>query len=234
MTDLIQPHTIDVAGVSTTFPREVLARPTSFRLRMAVKRTADIVLATAGIILALPVLLLIGLAVRLDSRGPALFRQTRVGAGGRHFRMIKFRTMVDGAEAVLAAHPALLELHKRSDFKLPIEHDPRVTRVGRFLRRSSIDELPQLWNVLLGHMSLVGVRPVEPDQVPELYREHQRVYTQMRPGLTGLWQVSGRSHVANIDRAELDVYYVENWSLGLDARVALKTLPVVLQRHGAH
>jgi lipopolysaccharide/colanic/teichoic acid biosynthesis glycosyltransferase len=190
--------------------------------------------AAIGLVLVAPVLFLVSVLVRLDSSGPVLFRQTRVGVGGRGFRIAKFRTMVVDAERVLADDPELARLHRVNSFKLPVDSDPRVTRIGRFLRRTSLDELPQLWNVLRGDMSIVGARPVEPRQVPTLYGRDQGLYLRMRPGLTGYWQVSGRSHIGDEGRAELDSYYVENWNLWLDVRIMVKTLPAVLSRHGAH
>ncbi len=210
------------------------AVPLSLRLRLAVKRSLDVVLALVGLLLTGPALLLIGMAVRLASPGSAFFRQSRVGAGGRRFEILKFRTMVENAEEVLNANPELRRLFLANSFKIPVELDPRVTPIGRFLRRTSLDELPQLWNVLRGDMSLVGPRPIEASQVQALYGHRQALYLGMRPGLTGHWQVSGRSTVGDEDRAELDVHYLRNWSLRLDLWIMLKTLPAVLRRHGAY
>jgi lipopolysaccharide/colanic/teichoic acid biosynthesis glycosyltransferase len=197
------------------------------------KRAFDLVLG--GMLLILFVLLfpIVMLAIKLNSPGPTVFRQWRVGRGGRLIPVYKFRSMYVDAEARLHASP---ELHARwtsNDCKLPADEDPRVTRVGRFLRMSSLDELPQVLNVLAGHMSVVGPRPVEQALLAPLYRDRTDIYLSVRPGLTGLWQVSGRSHVVGEDRADLDIAYIESWSLGLDARILLKTLPAVLRAEGA-
>jgi exopolysaccharide biosynthesis polyprenyl glycosylphosphotransferase len=228
MTDLIRslPASFSIEGHQT------ITR--THRVALVAKRLIDMVLSAVALILIAPVILAVAIAVRLDSKGPALFRQTRVGVGGRSFRIVKFRTMVDGAEEVLKSDPDLHKLHMQNDFKLPVDLDPRVTGVGRFLRRTSLDELPQLFNVLRGDMSLVGARPIEPAQVHRLYGQHTDAYHHMRPGLTGFWQVNGRSEVSQQDRAEMDVYYLQNWSLWLDLRIMLKTLPVVIRKHGAH
>lgn len=176
-------------------------------------------------------LLLLALAVRFDSRGPALSRQQRVGADGRTFTMYKLRTMHVGSEALLE------ELTARNDatdgvlFK--IRADQRVTRVGRTLRRFSLDELPQLLNILRGDMSVVGPRPPLPHEVEKYALEvHRRLL--VRPGLTGLWQISGRSDLSWDESVRLDLHYVENWSLALDALIVWKTLGAVLHRRGAY
>jgi lipopolysaccharide/colanic/teichoic acid biosynthesis glycosyltransferase len=200
----------------------------------ALKRGVDVVVAAVLLLVSLPVVLAVALLIRLDSPGPVLFRQTRVGAGGRRFRIVKFRTMVRDAEQILQNDIALRRLHESNSFKLPVDSDPRVTRVGRWLRRTSVDELPQLWNVLCGDMSLVGARPVEPAQVARLYGGRQEVYLRMRPGLTGPWQVSGRSHVGDDERVAFDTSYVENWRMSADLRILARTVPAVLRRRGAH
>jgi exopolysaccharide production protein ExoY len=228
MTDLIRTAPLTFEADSR------LAVTPIVRLQRAVKRTFDVLVAAVGLLAVLPALLVLGALVRLDSSGPALFRQARVGAGGRRFRIAKFRTMVEGAEDLLELDPDLRKLHRENSFKLPVAMDPRVTRLGAFLRRTSLDELPQLWNVLIGDMSLVGARPVEPGQLPLLYGDRQECYLAMRPGLTGYWQVSGRSAVGDDDRAALDLHYLENWSMGLDLKIIAKTLPAVITRHGAH
>jgi lipopolysaccharide/colanic/teichoic acid biosynthesis glycosyltransferase len=194
---------------------------------LAAKRALDLVLGTALLVLAAPLLAVLALLVRLTSPGPAFFRQTRVGWRGERFRMLKLRTMVDGAEELeeeLADGDAMF-------FKLP--QDGRVTRLGRFLRRSSLDELPQLVNVVRGEMSLVGPRPLLERDFARFPRNRQLRRFGMRPGLTGLWQVGGRSLLPDDERLRLDLRYVEEWSLGLDLRILLLTLPAVLSGRGA-
>jgi lipopolysaccharide/colanic/teichoic acid biosynthesis glycosyltransferase len=180
-----------------------------------VNRALDVVLAGAGLVLASPLLAGAALATKLGDRGPVLYRQTRVGRGGEDFEMLKLRTMVVGAEG-MGAGPAV------------DAGDSRITRVGSILRRTSIDELPQLWNVVRGDMSLVGPRPTFRYQVEE-YDEFQRRRLEVRPGLTGWAQVNGRAALSWPERIELDVWYVDNRSLALDLKILLRT-PLVLFR----
>lgn len=188
----------------------------------------------AGSLLALPFVLLllpfIAVAIKLDSRGPVIFKQTRVGRGGREFTSYKFRSMVSDAEERLASLQAANEADGPV-FK--IKHDPRVTAVGRFLRKSSLDELPQFFNVLKGDMSLVGPRPPLPAEVDQYTREQRRRLT-IKPGITGPWQVSGRSDVSFEEWVRLDLYYIQHWSLLLDVTILLKTVSAVLLRRGAY
>jgi lipopolysaccharide/colanic/teichoic acid biosynthesis glycosyltransferase len=180
----------------------------------------------------LPVLLLVALAVKLSSRGPVMFRQGRVGHGGRQFTIRKLRTMQANAEAALVLEPRLLEIYVDQDHKIPVRLDPRVTRVGRWLRKTSLDELPQLLNVVRGDMSLVGPRPVRPSELP-CYGELLPAYLSVRPGLTGLWQVSGRSEVKFPRRAELDADYSLRCSARLDLAILMATPGAVLRGRGA-
>jgi exopolysaccharide biosynthesis polyprenyl glycosylphosphotransferase len=195
---------------------------------LLMKRLVDIVGSALLMVLLSPVMLLLSIAVRRDSPGPALFRQTRVGLHGRTFDVLKFRTMVDGAEARLA------ELAERNEVRghaFKVTDDPRVTRVGRFLRRTSLDELPQLWNVLRGEMSLVGPRPPLLSEVAGYDVWHRRRLS-MKPGMTGLWQVRARRE-QDFDRwVEMDLEYIDSWSLWLDLRIILRTIPAVLLREG--
>jgi lipopolysaccharide/colanic/teichoic acid biosynthesis glycosyltransferase len=205
-----------------------LAGP-SLTVRMS-KRAVDLAGSVCGLILLAPLMLAVVLAVRIGSRGPAFFRQERVGLDGRPFRIWKFRTMTAGAEHQLAG---LLERHGRDAvplFKVP--DDPRVTRIGRFLRRSSVDELPQLFNVLAGHMSLVGPRPQCAAEVA-LYTPEHRARLVVRPGMTGLWQVSGRSRLTWSQAIEYDLTYVRTCSLLLDLRLLARTIGAVLRGDGA-
>ena len=197
------------------------------------KRAFDIVASSVLLVLFGPMLLLIGLAVRLDG-GPSLFGHRRIGAAGTSFRCWKFRSMVLDAEAVLA-HTLATDPEARAewdrDFKL--RDDPRVTRLGNFLRKSSLDELPQLFNVLKGEMSLVGPRPIVAAEV-ERYGTAMEEYRACKPGITGLWQVSGRNDVDYAERVELDRRYAWSWSLKGDLVILVRTLGVVAVRHGAY
>ena len=190
-----------------------------------VKRLLDVTASGLGLVLLSPLLALIWLAVRLDSPGPAVFKQNRVGKNGRIFTMYKFRTMVADAEKRLAQ---LAHLNQGGLYMIKIPNDPRVTRLGRFLRKTSLDELPQLWNVLKGEMSLVGPRPQSPHEVA-LYTPRQRCRLLVTPGITGLWQVTSR-HVPDFDEwVTLDLNYMMEWSLALDGLILLKTVGVVLK-----
>jgi exopolysaccharide biosynthesis polyprenyl glycosylphosphotransferase len=194
------------------------------------KRALDVGGAAAGLLLTAPVLALIAVAIKLNSSGPMLFRQVRVGRDGKPFRMLKFRTMVRNAEALMAD---LVQQNEVDGPLFKLKNDPRVTRVGHILRRFSLDEFPQLWNVLRGEMSLVGPRPALPREVtgwePDL---HQRL--RVKPGITGMWQVNGRSNASFEDYVRLDLYYVDNWSLLTDLAIIVKTVVTVLRRHGAY
>ncbi len=195
----------------------------------AAKRVFDLVGAAVLLLLAAPVMLLAALAVRLQSRGPVLFRQVRAGRNGREFQMLKFRSMVVDAEA---QREALAHLNEMDGPVFKIRRDPRITRVGAFIRATSIDELPQLINVLLGHMSLVGPRPPLPCEVAQ-YEPWQRRRLSVRPGITGLWQVSGRNDIDFEQWMKLDLRYIDNWSLRLDLEILARTLPAVVSRSGA-
>lgn len=194
------------------------------------KRAMDIILTCAGLLVIWPVLVVVALAIKLDSPGPILYRQQRVGKDGRLFEMVKFRSMHRDADR------RRLELSAENEATGPLfkmRNDPRVTRVGRVLRRTSLDELPQLLNVLRGEMSLVGPRPPLPTEVEE-YEEWQLGRLRAVPGMTGLWQVSGRSEVSFHDMVRLDLHYIRNWSLSLDAEILWRTLPAVLGHRGAY
>jgi lipopolysaccharide/colanic/teichoic acid biosynthesis glycosyltransferase len=181
------------------------------------KRTLDLAIAIPLFVVMTPVFVIVAILIRRDSRGTAFYRQTRVGLDGRQFRLIKFRTMVDGAEFIGAG------LDNDAG-------DPRITKVGARLRALSIDELPQLINVLVGDMSLVGPRPTLRDQV-ERYTPEQRRRLRARPGITGLAQISGRSTLPWSQRIIIDVHYVDNWSMRVDLAVLLRTIPALLRRH---
>jgi Undecaprenyl-phosphate galactose phosphotransferase WbaP len=225
----------DVAGSANTLRmRPPLVGPEClFRYRV-VKRSADVALVVCLCALLLPILLVIAAAVWLSSPGPVFFSHRRIRRHGEFFTMWKFRTMCINSgevlERYLTAHPEA-RAEWRTTHKLKC--DPRVTGVGRFLRKTSMDELPQLWNVLNGTMSLVGPRPIVAAEV-EKYGEQFSDYCAVKPGITGLWQVSGRSELSYSQRVELDRRYAQNWSLGVDARILLRTWSSVVNRDGAY
>ncbi len=215
-----------ISGVPLMSPKKVRLKGWN----LALKRITDVGLIVLAAPVTVPIALLLALLIRLDSRGPALFRQQRIGKNGQPFWCYKFRTMVNNAEERKAELSALNE----ADGPLfKIRKDPRVTRVGAFLRHSSFDELPQLWNVLRGEMSLVGPRPALPSEV-ECYEPWHRRRLEVMPGLTGLAQALGRSDVSFDEMVRLDIYYAENWSVGMDLRILLMTIPVVLSGRGAY
>lgn len=220
--------------VSSRFPefQSETQRPALTRAQSLAKRCLDIAGASIGLVLTSPVMLAIAVLVTLDSPGTIFFIQTRVGFRGRPFRMLKFRTMREGAEAEKDSVAALSQNDDPRLFKIPA--DPRVTRLGRVIRRWSLDELPQLYNVLMGDMSLVGPRPFFESDLDDYEAHHFRRLT-VPPGLTGLWQVSGRSDIVDFEEVvRLDRHYIEHWSLALDLRILARTLPVVASRRGAY
>ena len=191
---------------------------------IVLKRLLDLTLALITIVLCAPLLMIIAMLVKLSSPGPVIFRQRRVGLHGRHFTLYKFRTMIQGAESMITTI-AYRNITKGPTFKDPA--DPRITNIGRVLRRFSLDELPQLFNVLRGDMSLVGPRPLPVSQCDEIVGAHRRRFA-MKPGITCLWQVNGRSDVEFSQWMKYDLQYVDEWSLILDAKLLVKTIPVVL------
>jgi len=200
------------------------------RWGLVLKRAIDVVASSLGLVALSPLLSLVALAIKLDSPGPVLFRQVRVGKNGKHFVLYKFRSMHEGAEQ---EQEKLAELNEATGPLFKIRDDPRLTRVGRIIRRMSIDELPQLYNVLRGEMSLVGPRPPIPKEV-EAYQDWHKKRLEISPGLTGLWQVSGRSDLTFDEMVLLDIYYIENWSPALDTIITLRTIPRVLFGNGAY
>jgi exopolysaccharide production protein ExoY len=220
----------DVAGI----PVVSLLAGRLNKAELVVKRLADLVGACLLVVLCSPVLGLISLIIKCSSRGPVFFRQTRIGQKGDYIRIYKFRTMIANAEEVLTKNPELRELYIANNFKLPKGKDPRVTRIGAFLRATSLDELPQLFNVINGDMSLVGPRPVVPAEVAK-YGDCVQLLLSAKPGMTGHWQINGRSDIEQYaKRVELDMEYIRDQSFGKDFEILLRTVPAVLLRKGAH
>jgi exopolysaccharide biosynthesis polyprenyl glycosylphosphotransferase len=236
-TDLcVSPALIDVAGPRTTVrPTAGLTllhvdHPQLSGFRLVLKGLFDRCAAAAALVMLAPVMAALAAAVWLHDRGPALFTQTRVGKDGHSFQMYKFRTMIVNAEQ---RRTQLLPGNDSDGVLFKLRKDPRVTAVGAHLRRLSLDELPQLFNVFLGQMSLVGPRPALPDEA-EKYAEHVRRRLVVKPGLTGLWQVNGRSDLSWEESVRLDLRYVENWSFALDLQILWKTISVMMRGSGAY
>jgi len=211
-------------------------RDTGFWQRNGIfKRSIDIVLSLTTLIVLLPLMLLIALSVKLTSRGPLIYKQARVGRDGRTFTMYKFRTMYPDGDVVLQA---LLRSCPRSaeewNIYQKLRFDPRITSIGHLLRKTSLDELPQLFNVLFGHMSMVGQRPILPKQIEAYGKEHFAEYIRSRPGITGLWQVSGRNALSFEKRAALGTQYSRQWSNRYDFVLLLKTVPALLKSDDAY
>ena len=217
-------------ATQSDFPVEPIARVRTSPADAFLRRTLDVAVSAAALLLLLPLLAVVALLIRLDSPGPILFVQTRVGKDGHEFRVFKFRSMFTDAEERLSS---VLDANERSGPVFKMRHDPRITRVGRPLRRCSLDEVPQLLNVLRGEMSLVGPRPALPREVA-LYTPVQRGRLSVTPGLTGLWQVSGRASLSFERSIELDLEYVARQSVGLNMVLILRTIPAVLTGHGAY
>lgn len=198
-----------------------------------IKRAVDVVMTASALVVMSPLIAAVAAGVKLTSRGPAFYRQERVGRSGKRFAIVKFRTMRVGTHEEVLADPTLRAAYESNDWKLD-RNDPRITRVGRWLRKSSLDEVPQLLNVLAGDMSLVGIRPLLADELERRPAYDQRLYCSMRPGMTGLWQVEGRSELDDVDRLELDRSYVERWSLWGDVVLLARTAAAVLRVSQAH
>ena len=216
----------DINGIPLIGVRDVSISGWNF----ALKRAIDMALGLLGVALLSPIFALIALLIKLDSPGPVFFKQVRIGRGGKPFVCYKFRSMRDGADAELEG---LTGFNEATGPLFKMKNDPRLTRMGRFFRRTSLDEFPQLINVLRGEMSLVGPRPPLPREVDQ-YEEWHRKRLEVAPGMSGLWQVSGRSLLTFDEMVMLDLFYIENWSLGLDLEIMLRTVPAVLLADGAY
>jgi exopolysaccharide biosynthesis polyprenyl glycosylphosphotransferase len=229
----VVPRVLEVVGSSVEFedvegvPLLSLRRLRLGRSSQLVKRGLDLVVSIVGLSLLLPVVAIITLAIKLDSRGPVLFRQRRIGREGKPFEMLKFRTMVQGAEEL---RNGLLHLNETNGL-FKIAEDPRITRVGRILRRASLDEIPQLWNVIRGDMSLVGPRPLIAEEDERIHGWHRR-RLQLTPGMTGHWQILGSARIPLDEMVKIDYLYVTNWSIWSDIKILLRTIPCVLGARG--
>lgn len=236
---LAEPRTARVPGVE---PRPVwedgaalveLTAPTHQACYLTAKRMVDVCLSSLALLVLSPLLAVIAALVKLESPGPAIFGHQRLGAQGRLFRCYKFRSMRRDAEQVLRADPQLYQLYVDNGYKLPAHLDPRLTRVGRVLRKCSLDEIPQLFNVLIGDMSLVGPRPIVVEELSQ-YPKTASLFLSRKPGITGNWAAHGRSDIGYPDRADVELSYARQWSLLHDLELILRTIPAVAQRRGAH
>jgi len=203
-------------------------------LQLRIKRLFDLIISLIAIIIISPILLIVASIVKINLGSPVIFKQTRLGMNGKLIKIYKFRTMVNNSEALLKKlfeEDKELEKEFKKEFKL--KDDPRVTPIGKFLRSTSLDELPQFINVLKGDISLVGPRPIIPEEIDK-YKEYGKLLLKLPPGLTGMWQISGRNDIGYDERINLDMYYINNWTFWLDLTILLKTLPAVLEKKGAY
>ncbi|MFD9365217.1 sugar transferase [Priestia megaterium] len=224
---MVENKAVSDTSVARQYPNVIVNNSMSFQFA---KRTLDIVFTIVGLILLSIVFLIISIAIKIeDPKGPVLFSQKRIGKDGKEFNMYKFRSMVTDAEAKLQE---LLKHNETSGAMFKMKNDPRVTKIGRFIRKTSIDELPQLFNVLKGDMSLVGPRPPLPREVAE-YNEYHKQRLLVTPGCTGMWQVGGRSNIGFEEMVELDLYYIANQSNLLDCKIILKTFKVLFGSNDA-
>ena len=199
----------------------------------AIDRALDITGGFLGLVILLPLFIITSLVILITQGRPLFFKQSRLGKNGEEFTVYKFRTMRADAEEILKEDEELYRQYVENDYKLKAKDDPRITGIGSFLRRSSIDELPQFFNVLKGDMSLVGPRPIVPKEI-ERYGEHAKEFLSVKPGITGLWQVTGRSEIGYPDRKYLDLIYIDRKNLWLDIKILIKTVFVVFKKVGAH
>ncbi len=216
-------------SVIVTEPLRVAVIHCPSQLYFLSKRCIDISLSIFGIIVLMPVLLIIALCIKLGDGGPVLHFREIIGKNGRRFFALKFRTMIPDADTYLAKHPELMQKYQQN---MKLERDPRVTHVGMFLRKTSLDELPQLFNVLVGQMSLVGPRIIHPSELPR-YGKYAPKRLSVKPGITGLWQISGRQHISYDERVQLDMRYIDTCSLVVDFAILVKTLKVFIVHTGA-
>jgi lipopolysaccharide/colanic/teichoic acid biosynthesis glycosyltransferase len=224
-TDMLADHDPVVVWTGDS-PVVQLTRIPNRRWALAVKRVFDVIASALALIVSAPLMVVLSALIRVESPGSPIFAHQRVGFKGCRFNCLKLRTMREGAEDALESDPELYEEYRRNHFKIPEHRDPRTTRLGRFLRKTSLDELPQLWNVLRGDMSLVGPRPVVEEEI-QLYGHSVDLLLSVRPGLTGAWAVMGRHDVGYPERCAIELAYVRNWRLVHDVKIVAKTIKVV-------
>lgn len=203
------------------------------KFELVTNKLIDIILAVTFIVVLLPIILIISLLIKVDSKGPVLFKQQRIGKDGKVFLIFKFRTMILNSEQKLKENPVLYRKYIENSYKLDPSEDPRITKLGEFLRKTSLDEIPQFLNVLIGDMSIVGPRPVLWDELKE-YGNQREIFLSVKPGITGYWQVSGRSNIGYPERVNLELYYIERKSIFFDLSIIVKTFISVLKKKGAY
>lgn len=194
------------------------------------KRIVDIILGCIGLVLLSPIFLILAICIKIDSKGPVIFAHKRIGKNGKEFNMYKFRSMYENAEEMIENFNEEQKREWQENFKL--ENDPRITKVGKFLRKTSLDELPQIVNIIKGDLSIVGPRPIVDEEL-EKYGENKEKFLSITPGLTGYWQANGRSNTTYEERMQMELYYIDNQSLWLDIKIFFKTIVSVLKKEGA-
>lgn len=229
-TDFTRENAIEniaILKIPTKSYRKRLERPETYKF---VKRFFDIVLASIGMIVLSPIFLIISLAIKLESKGPIFFKHTRIGKDGKIIKIYKFRSMVNNAEDMIKEFTPEQMKEYRENYKLT--NDPRITKVGKFLRKTSLDELPQLINIIKGDLSIIGPRPVVSDELKK-YGTNTRKFLSVTPGLTGYWAANGRSCTSYEQRMQMELFYIDNFSLKMDIKVFFKTIEAVIKREGA-
>lgn len=217
----------DISSVSTKTYKEVLTKKTPYKV---VKRIMDVVLSSIALVVLSPVFAIIALAIKLESKGPVFFKHTRIGKDGKIIKIYKFRSMVENAEDLIKKFTPEQMKEYKENYKLT--DDPRITKVGKFLRKTSLDELPQLINIIKGELSIIGPRPVVQDEL-EKYGPNTQKFLSVTPGLTGYWAANGRSCTSYEQRMEMELFYVDNLSFKMDVKVFFKTIEAVIKREGA-
>ena len=217
----------DISGVSTKKYKEVLVKKTPYKL---VKRIMDVILSLIGLVVLLPVFAIIALAIKIESKGPVFFKHTRIGRNGKIIKLYKFRSMVENAEDLIQKFTPEQMKEYKENYKLT--DDPRITKIGKILRKTSLDELPQLINIIKGELSIIGPRPVVQDEL-EKYGTNAERFLSVTPGLTGYWAANGRSSTTYEERMKMELFYVDNLSFKLDIQVFFKTIISVLKKEGA-